>query len=248
MATVPSSKNRRRVEIPIAHYVRLKQIAEAEGRTVTSVLDELVGSGLRSYQPVWEPSGEPHRLSDSLTARARRVLELARTDLPHEFDHNYSGTEHLLLALVQDGEGIGGRVLHDFGLGPNTVASAIEFIIGRGRGNVHKLSGPAGPWQGPPGTPRTYAPRMYKVLALALDEARQLGHDVVGTGHLLLGLVREGEGIAAGILQSHGISFPALRDATLQTLARDDASLTEEGVPQTPETGPAAGPDEGDRR
>lgn len=217
MESVPSSKNRRRVEIPVAHYDRLKQIADAEGRTVTSVLDELLGTGLRSYQPVWEPSGQSHRLSDSLTDRARHVLELARQDAPRRFNHNYSGTEHILLALVEEGEGVGGRVLRSFGLGPIKVGSAIEFIIGRGKDAVR--------------TPTAYAPRVYKVLALALDEARQLGHDMVGTGHLLLGLIREGQGIAAGVLESQGINFQAIRDATLQMLARSDMPLSEEGLP-----------------
>src|SRR5215207_2619458 len=111
MAGVPSSKNRRRVEIPVGHYDRLKQIADAEGRTITSVLDELLGSALRGYQPMWAPSGEPNRLSDALTAVARHALEDARTSVPAQFHHNYCGTEHVLLALAQDRVGVAGRVM-----------------------------------------------------------------------------------------------------------------------------------------
>src|SRR5687768_8485470 len=105
MATVPSSKNRRRVEITVGHYDGLKKIADAEGRTMTSLLDELLGIGLRSYQPVWAPSGEPHRLSDNLTDGARRVLEMSRVEMPRLLNHNYSGTEHILLGLVNEGHG-----------------------------------------------------------------------------------------------------------------------------------------------
>src|SRR6266542_4513482 len=237
MASVPSSKNRRRVEIAVGHYDQLKQLAEGEGRTVTSLLDELLGASLRTYQPVhgaWDRSREPHELSEMLTAGARRVLELARHDVPSQFNHNYSGTEHLLLALIVEGEGIAARVLRGFGLGAATVASAIEFIIGRGEksgvGRVVVRGGPGAgrirvrAWEGPDVTPRPYAPRMYKVLALALDESRLLGHDHVGTEHLLLGLIREGEGIAAGILESRGVRLPALRDATLAAITRDALS------------------------
>jgi ATP-dependent Clp protease ATP-binding subunit ClpC len=142
------------------------------------------------------------------------VLELAREEEPRRFNHNYSGTEHVLLALVDESEGVGGWVVRSFSLGANQVASAIEFIIGRGKE--------------PARTPVAYTPRVYKVLALALDEARQLDHNVVGTGHLLLGLVREGEGIAAGILESHGIGLAELRDATLQALAGGDPALSEQ--------------------
>ena len=245
MATVPSSKNRRRVEITVGHYDQLKQIAEGEGRTVTSLLDELLGAGLRAYQPAhgaWDSSREPHELSELLTAPARRVLELARHDVPNQFNHNYSGTEHLLLALIQEGEGIAAHVLQGFGLGANTVAAAIEFIIGRGRkpaGGVDVLIRPVKSgtgrirprvWQGPDTTPRPYAARMYKVLALALDESRRLGQAYVGTEHLLLGLIREGEGIAAGILESRGISLPTLRDATLAAITRE--ALSQAGGPE----------------
>lgn len=253
MAAVPSSKNRRRVEITVGHYDQLKQLAEGEGRTVTSLLDELLGVGLRTYLPArgaWDASREPHELSDKLTPGARLVLQIARNTAPAAFDHSYCGTEHLLFALVQEGEGIASHVLREAGLTANTVASAIEFIIGRGRnpeaGGVADFrvrpggaaTGETGPlaWEGPASTPRPYAPRMYKVLALALDESRQLGHGHVGTGQLLLGLIREGEGIAAGILESRGIRRPALRDATLAAITSDALSQV-----NTSETGRSSG-------
>ena len=140
---------------------------------------------------------------DTFTVRARRVLKFSREEA-QSFQHNYIGTEHLLLGLVRENGGIAAAVLRNLGVGINTVRSAIEFIIGRGDRIV---SGPLG-----------LTPRAKKVLELAADEARRLNHDYIGTGHLLLGLVREGEGIAAGALESLGVNLEKVRTQTIRVL------------------------------
>ncbi len=137
------------------------------------------------------------------TVRARRALRLSGEEA-RRFQHNYIGTEHLLLGLVRQNGGIAATVLHNLGVEINKVRSAVEFIIGRGD---HSVSGTLG-----------LTPRTKKVIELAADEARRLNHDYIGTEHLLLGLVREGEGIAAGVLQSLGVPLKKVRTETLKAL------------------------------
>ena len=124
---------------------------------------------------------------DKFTDRARKVLTLAQ-DEAQRFNHNYIGTEHLLLGLVREGEGVAARVLENMNVELPKVRTAVEFIIGRGD---RPVVGEVG-----------LTPRAKRVIELAIDEARRLGHNYIGTEHLLLGLVREGEGIAAGVLES----------------------------------------------
>ena len=126
---------------------------------------------------------------DKFTDRARKVLTLAQ-DEAQRFNHNYIGTEHLLLGLVREGEGVAARVLENMNVELAKVRTAVEFIIGRGD---RPVVGEVG-----------LTPRAKRVIELAIDEARRLGHNYIGTEHLLLGLVREGEGIAAGVLESPG--------------------------------------------
>jgi len=111
---------------------------------------------------------------DKFTERARRVLTLAQEEALR-FNHNYIGTEHLLLGLVREGEGVAAKVLANLGVELNKVRSAVEFIIGRGDRAVMGEIG--------------LTPRAKKVIELAVDEARRLGHHYIGTEHLLLGLV-----------------------------------------------------------
>ena len=111
-------------------------------------------------------------------------------DEAQRFNHNYIGTEHLLLGLVREGEGVAARVLENMNVELAKVRTAVEFIIGRGD---RPVVGEVG-----------LTPRAKRVIELAIDEARRLGHNYIGTEHLLLGLVREGEGIAAGVLESPG--------------------------------------------
>ena len=140
---------------------------------------------------------------DKFTERARKVLSLAQEEA-QRFNHNYIGTEHLLLGLVREGDGVAAKVLSNLGVELNKVRSAVEFIIGRGDRIVLGDIG--------------LTPRAKKVIELAVDEARRLNHHYIGTEHLLLGLVREGEGIAAGVLESLGVNLEKVRTQTIQVL------------------------------
>ena len=142
---------------------------------------------------------------DKFTERARRVLTLAQEEA-QRFNHNYIGTEHLLLGLVREGDGVAAKVLANLGVELNKVRSAVEFIIGRGD---RQSTGEIG-----------LTPRAKKVIELAVDEARRLSHSYIGTEHLLLGLVREGEGIAAGVLESLGVNLERVRGETTRILAQ----------------------------
>jgi hypothetical protein len=153
---------------------------------------------------------------DKFTERARRVLTLAQEEAKR-FNHNYIGTEHLLLGLVREGEGVAAKVLRSLGVELDKVRSQVEFIIGRGD---RMIAGEIG-----------LAPRSKKVIELAVDEARRLGHHYIGTEHLLLGLVREGEGVAAGVLESLGVSLERVRTQTIKVLSqgRPDQGAAREG-------------------
>ncbi|MCH8950059.1 MAG: ATP-dependent Clp protease ATP-binding subunit [Chloroflexi bacterium] len=142
---------------------------------------------------------------DKFTERARRVLTLAQEEA-QRFNHNYIGTEHLLLGLVREGDGVAAKVLSNLGVELSKVRSAVEFIIGRGdRATVGEIG---------------LTPRAKKVIELAVDEARRLSHHYIGTEHLLLGLVREGEGIAASVLESLGVNLERVRAETTRILSQ----------------------------
>ncbi|HTY81523.1 MAG TPA: ATP-dependent Clp protease ATP-binding subunit [Dehalococcoidales bacterium] len=133
---------------------------------------------------------------EKFSERARRVLTIAQEEA-RSLNHSYIGTEHILLGLVREEEGVAARVLVNLGIGLGKVRSAVEFIIGRGD---------------KPGTGETgLTPRAKKVIELAIDEARQMGHNYIGTEHLLLGLLREGEGVASSVLDSFGITLERAR-------------------------------------
>jgi ATP-dependent Clp protease ATP-binding subunit ClpC len=142
---------------------------------------------------------------DRFTERARKVLTLAQEEA-QRFNHNYIGTEHLLLGLVREGEGVAAKVLSNLGIELTKVRSAVEFIIGRGERTVQGEIG--------------LTPRAKKVIELAVDEARRLGHHYIGTEHLLLGLIREGEGIAAGVLESLGVNLEKVRSEVIKVLTQ----------------------------
>jgi len=133
------------------------------------------------------------------TERARRVILLAREEAKR-LNHDYLGTEHLLLGLIREGEGVGATALRNLGIDLAHVRHEVEKAVGRGEGNLFL------------GQQIPFTPRAKKVLELAVTEARNLGHGYIGTEHLLLGLIKEGEGVAAQILTNLGADFEAVRE------------------------------------
>ena len=140
---------------------------------------------------------------EKFSERARRVLTLAQEEAQN-FNHSYIGTEHILLGLLREDEGVGAKVLANLGVSLSKARSAVEFIIGRGD---KPSTGEIG-----------LTPRAKRVIELAIDEARHLGHNYIGTEHLLLGLLREGGGVAADVLDSFGITLERARAETLRVL------------------------------
>jgi hypothetical protein len=145
---------------------------------------------------------------DKFTDRARKVLTLAQ-DEAQRFNHNYIGTEHILLGLVRDGDGIACRVLRARGVELDKVRTAVEFILARGD---RPIVGEVG-----------LTPRAKRVIELAILEARALEHNYIGTEHLLLGLIREGEGIAAGVLESLGVELDTIRHDVIRAVTTASA-------------------------
>jgi ATP-dependent Clp protease ATP-binding subunit ClpC len=132
---------------------------------------------------------------DKFSERARRVLSLAQEEA-QRLNHNYIGTEHILLGLVKEEEGVAARVLINMGVSLPKMRSAVEYVIGSGE-------------KGHTGAGLTV--RAKRVIELAIDEARQMGHNYIGTEHLLLGLLRENEGVASGVLDSFSVTLERAR-------------------------------------
>jgi ATP-dependent Clp protease ATP-binding subunit ClpC len=145
------------------------------------------------------------------TDRARRVVVYAQEEA-RLLDHNYIGTEHILLGLIREGEGVAARALDSLGISLQAVRLGTEEIIGRGQ---HTPEGHI-----------PFTPRAKRVLELSLLESRQLGHRYIGTEHILLGLIREGEGVAAQVLTRLGGDLHPVREQVIQLLA-DYASAAE---------------------
>ena len=152
---------------------------------------------------------------DRFTERARQVLTCAQEEA-HGFNHNYIGTEHLLLGLMRDKDGLGAKALTNLGVDLEAMKGRILQIIGRGTGaTARSEAGLIG-----------LTPRAKKAIDLAADEARRLNHSYIGTEHLLLGMLREGEGIAFAVLESLGVSLDQARTETVRLLMA--------GNPQSP--------------
>jgi ATP-dependent Clp protease ATP-binding subunit ClpC len=141
---------------------------------------------------------------ERFTDRARRVVVLAQEEA-RMLNHNYIGTEHILLGLIHEGEGVAAKALESLGISLEAVRSQVEEIIGQGQ------SAPTGHIP--------FTPRAKKVLELSLREALQLGHNYIGTEHILLGLIREGEGVAAQVLQKLGADLNRVRQQVIQLLS-----------------------------
>ncbi len=183
---MPSSKDRQRVEIPVHFYEQLARIAETEDRTIASVLNQLLFQALQDYQPTWIPAKHLSRFN----GHAQHVLSLAREEAL-SFYHQYIGTEHLLLGLLREQDGLAALALAKLGIALDPVRAVVEEKIGRGDQPVQEEI--------------DYVPRVRKVLSLALDEAERQGSAYVRTEHILLGIVRDGGGIAADILDTFGV-------------------------------------------
>jgi ATP-dependent Clp protease ATP-binding subunit ClpA len=151
---------------------------------------------------------ETHRrasggMFERFTDRSRRVVVLAQEEA-RILNHNYIGTEHLLLGLIHEGEGVAARALESLGISLEAVRQQVEEVIGRGE-------------EPPPGH-IPFTARAKKVLELSLREAMQLGHNYIGTEHILLGLLREGEGVAAQVLVKLGADLNRVRQQVIQLL------------------------------
>jgi ATP-dependent Clp protease ATP-binding subunit ClpC len=158
---------------------------------------------------------------ERFTTRARNAVVLAQEEA-RRLDHNYIGTEHVLLGLLREPEGIAGRALSRLGISLEAARSSVEQIIGRGG----QLSSPEGHIP--------FTPRAKKVLELSLREALQLGHNYIGTEHILLGLIREGQGVAAQILVQRGADLERVRKMVMAELGRVGATAEPSGIEHTP--------------
>jgi len=142
-------------------------------------------------------------MNGKFTQRAQKVIAYAQEEA-RRLNHNVVGTEHLLLGLIREGEGVAARALANLGIDANKVRNQVETMIGVG---PFVIQGPIG-----------YTPRAKRVMELALDESRKLGHNYVGTEHILLGLIREGEGVAAQVLNNLGVSLDKAQKEVLNLL------------------------------
>ncbi len=199
-------------------------IIESLGATLDAmrqaVLEEMAGVPPR---PASGPQGVIQRQThtyrgpfDRFNDRAKRTLALAQ-DEAVRLNHSYIGPEHLLLGLVREGEGVAGRVLNRLGIELSKTRQAVEQVIGRG----DSASSP---------TESTLTPRAKKVIELAIDESRKLGHNDVGTEHLLLGLVRDDTSVACQILRDQGAPLEKIRHHVIATLG-GQAPLSDDQPP-----------------
>ena len=159
---------------------------------------------------------------ERFTDRARRVVVLAQEEA-RMLNHNYIGTEHILLGLIHEGEGVAAKALESLGISLEAVREQVQEIIGQGQ-------------QAPTGH-IPFTPRAKKVLELSLREALQLGHNYIGTEHILLGLIREGEGVAAQVLVKLGADLYRVRQQVIQLIS----GYQGQGAPAAPAGGPAEG-------
>ena len=159
---------------------------------------------------------------ERFTDRARRVVVLAQEEA-RLLSHSYIGTEHILLGLIHEGEGVAAKALESLGISLEAVRNQVEEIIGQGG------TSPSGHIP--------FTPRAKKVLELSLREALQLGHNYIGTEHILLGLIREGEGVAAQVLVKLGADLSRVRQQVIQLLSGYQGGAQGKGEPQAAAAG-----------
>ncbi|HHX77091.1 MAG TPA: ATP-dependent Clp protease ATP-binding subunit, partial [Firmicutes bacterium] len=150
------------------------------------------------------------------TERAQKVLVLAQEEA-RNLNHNYVGTEHLLLGLIREGEGIAFRVLDAMNVDIASIKKELDKVLGKGEMASASLS---------------YTPRAKKIIELAIEESRNLGHNYVGTEHLLLGIIREGEGVAAQVLNNLGVELGEVRKMVMKNLEKGDLPLSKQNGPK----------------
>ncbi|WP_037343109.1 Clp protease N-terminal domain-containing protein, partial [Saccharopolyspora rectivirgula] len=160
---------------------------------------------------------------ERFTDRARRVVVLAQEEA-RMLNHNYIGTEHILLGLIHEGQGVAAQALEVLGISPATVRDHVAEMVGRGESTA--------------GGHIPFTPRAKKVLELSLREALQLGHNYIGTEHILLGLIREGEGVAAQVLVKLGADLNRVRQQVLQLLSSAEVEEPEETTTQAQPANP----------
>ena len=183
---------------------RISALAQNEsGTNPNHPLDQLTQLFRKVIQEKHTTPSELLNRFDRFTKRARHVLVLAQEEA-QRFQQSSIGTEHLLLGLLREGEGVAAQVLSNLGIEVDQVRHAVEAIIGRGERLV--LGEMA------------LTPRTKKVFEFAVDEAHRLNHRFIGTEHLLLGLIREGEGVAADVLKGFGLQLEQVRTETLRVL------------------------------
>ncbi|MCL0031839.1 ATP-dependent Clp protease ATP-binding subunit [Dehalococcoidia bacterium] len=158
---------------------------------------------------------------EKFSERARKVLSLAQEEA-QQFNHSYIGTEHILLGLVRETEGLAARVLNELGVKNTKIRSAVEFIIGKGEKTDSSEIG--------------LTQRAKKVIELAVDEARRLNHNYIGTEHILIGIMKEGEGVAAGVLESLDITLEKIRAETSKLQRQRTPSQSQNSGKQSSKT------------
>ncbi len=163
---------------------------------------------------------------DRFTERARKVIILAKEEAKR-FNHDYIGTEHILLGLIKEGESVAAAVLQNLGLSLDTIRLEVEKLVQFGPSTV--VSGDI-----------PFTPKAKKVIELAMDEARRLGHNYIGTEHLLLGLIKEGEGVASHVLMNVGLDLNKVRSEVIKLLGSTTPN-TEPGAPSSPTMGGPGG-------
>ena len=158
---------------------------------------------------------------ERFTHRARQVIILAQEEAKR-LNQSAVGTEHILLGIIREGEGVASKVLASLNINPERVRAEIESAIGRGERPLYEEV--------------AFTPQAKKLLELALDEARKLTHNYIGTEHLLLGLIREGEVVAAGVLQAMGANLERARSQVVHALGEDVKGVRSMPYTRTPGT------------
>ena len=175
-------------------------------------------STIETLKTTFEPAAGGGAMFEQFTERARRVIILAQEEAKR-LNHSAVGTEHILLGIIREGKGVASKVLESLNISPDHVRAEIETAIGRGEQAPYEEV--------------AFTPRAKKVLELALDESRRLKHNYVGTEHLLLGLICEGEGVAARELQAMGADLERVRSQVVRLLAEGKLAPADR-LPSTP--------------